>query len=141
MARVESWVPVQAERISSQETYAFRDLCREILSPGAVGVLEELESQIFDIYDLTELLDARLPKQARSDHADLIINRLARLSKMLPPDISRMPNEIFTAIEFIVYEILERPVHVGDAWMRLELLADEFRARPLIHDLVTGRAN
>jgi hypothetical protein len=60
---------------------------------------------------------------------------------MLPADISRMPNEIFTAIEFIVYEILKRPVNIGEAWLRLDLLAEEFRARPLIHELVTGRAN
>ena len=125
----------------SQNTYLFRELCREILSPGAVGVMEQLERHILEIYDMPELLDARLPGQDRPHHADLIVTRLGRLSKMLPPDISRMPNEIFTAIEFIVYEILKRPVNVGEAWLRLELLADEFRARPLIHDLVTGLAN
>lgn len=132
---------MSACRISVQETYEFRDLCREILSPGAVGVLEQLERHILEIYELTELLDARLPHRDRSEHADHITTRLTRLSRMLPPDISSMPNEIFTAIEFIVYEILERPVNIGEAWMRLELLADEFRARPLIHDLITGRAN
>jgi len=126
---------------TARETYEFRELCREILSPGAVGVMEQLEHHILEIYNLSELLDARLPDHERSEHADLIVTRLRRLSKMLPPDISRMPNEIFTAIEFIVYEILDRPVHVGEAWMRLELLAEEFRARPLVHDLVTGRAN
>ncbi len=103
--------------------------------------MEQLERHILDIYELPELLDARLPGSDRIRHSELIVTRLVRLSKMLPPDISRMPNEIFTAIEFIVYEILERPVNVGEAWIRLELLAEEFRARPLVHDLITGLAN
>ena len=132
-------MPPQPTR--SYDTYEFRDLCQEILSPGAVGVMEQLEEHILTIYDLPELLDARLPDQDRTDHADHIVTRLTRLSKMLPPDISRTPNEIFTAIEFIVYVILKRPVNIGEAWMRLDLLAEEFRARPLVHDLVMGTAN
>ena len=126
---------------TNQSTYEFRDLCREILSPGALGVMEQLERLILDIYELDELLDTQLPRRDRHEHADLILKRLGRLSLMLPPDISRMPNEIFTAIEFIVYEVHDRPVNIGEAWMRLELLADEFRSRPLVHDLVTGLAN
>ena len=125
----------------SNDTYQFRELCREILSPGAVGAMEQLEDHILAIYGLSELLDARLPGDDRSDHADHIMDRLGRLSKMLPPDISRTPNEIFTAIEFIVYVVLERPVNIGEAWMRLDLLAEEIRARPLVHDLVMGTAN
>lgn len=125
----------------TDETYVYRDLCREILSPGAVGAMEQLERMILEIYELEELLDARLPHDERPDHAEKIVARLARLSKLLPPDVSRMPNEIFTAIEFIVYEIEGRPVHVGEAWMRLELLAEQIRARPMVHDLITGLAN
>lgn len=103
--------------------------------------MEQLEEHILAIYELSELLDAQLPDQDRRDHAEQIMTRLGRLSKMLPPEISRTPNEIFTAIEFIVYEILKRPVNIGEAWMRLDLLADEIRARPLVHDLVMGSAN
>lgn len=103
--------------------------------------MEQLERLILDIYELDELLDTQLPHRDRHEHADVILKRLGRLSLMLPPDISRMPNEIFTAIEFIVYEVLERPVNIGEAWMRLELLADEIRSRPFVHDLVTGLAN
>jgi hypothetical protein len=103
--------------------------------------MEQLEEHILAIYELPELLDTQLPDQDRPEHADHIITRLGRLSKMLPPDISRTPNEIFTAIEFIVYEIKKRPVNIGEAWMRLDLLADEIRARPLVHDLVIGTAN
>ncbi|MEZ4521113.1 MAG: hypothetical protein R3A46_05660 [Thermomicrobiales bacterium] len=130
-----------AQSSSDQDTYAFRELCRQVLSPSAVGVLEQLEREILDIYSIDELLDAQLPRRMRSEHADFIIARIRRLSQMLPPDISRTPNEIFTAIEFIVYEILDRPINIGEAWMRLELLAEEFRARPLVHDLVIGMAN
>jgi hypothetical protein len=132
---------VQPLPASAAETYLFRDLCLEILSPGAVGIMEQLERPILDIYELDQLLDMRLPRSQRSEHADMIVTRIMRLSRMLPPDISRMPNEIFTAIEFIVYQVQQRPVNVGEAWMRLELLADEFRARPLVHDLITGMAN
>ena len=121
--------------------YAYRDLCREILSPGAFGVLEQLELEILNIYGLDELLETRLSTHDRPDHADKILQRVARLARMLPEDVSSMPNEVFTAIEFIVYEVLDRPVNIGEAWMRLDLLADEIRARPLIHDLVTGLAN
>lgn len=126
---------------AAPDTYVYRDLCREILSPGALGAMEQLERLILDIYELEVLLDARLPQGERSDHAQKILDRLTRLSKLLPPDVSRMPNEIFTAIEFIVYEIEQRPVHIGEAWMRLELLAEQIRARPLVHDLITGLAN
>jgi hypothetical protein len=52
-----------------------------------------------------------------------------------------MPNEVFTAIEFLVYEVHHRPIEFGEALLRLEILADEIRARPMLHDLVTGRAN
>ena len=52
-----------------------------------------------------------------------------------------MPNEVFTAIEFLIYEVHGQPMQLGEAIMRLEVLAEEIRARPLLHDLVTGRAN
>ncbi len=132
---------MQSTPSGSNTTYIYRELCQEILSPGAVGAMEQLEPHILNIYGLDELLDTRLPHIDRPDHADKITTRLSRLTKLLPPDVSSMPNEIFTAIEFLVYEIEQRPVRVGEAWMRLELLAEEIRARPLMHDLITGLAN
>lgn len=122
-------------------SYAFSELCREILSPGALGTLEELREEILNIYNLSELLDTRLPTEDRSNHRDKLTTRLQRVVKLLPPGVSPMPNEVFTAIEFLVYEIHERPIHIGEAIVRLELLADEIRERPLLHDLVIGRAN
>lgn len=52
-----------------------------------------------------------------------------------------MPNEVFTAIEFLLYEIDGEPIKIGEAILRLEILADEIRARPLLHDMLMGRAN
>jgi hypothetical protein len=121
--------------------YAFRELCGEILSPGAVGVMDELHQEILNIYDLDELLDRNLPVVDRPTHAERLENRLRRVTSLLPAGVSPMPNEVFTAIEFLIYEIEQRPIHIGQAIIRLELLAEEIRARPLLHSLVTGRAN
>jgi hypothetical protein len=121
--------------------YPFRDLARDVLSPGAVGTMEQLTPRIKEIYGLSELLDARLPLASRDEHATYLVNRIRRIVKMLPPDISPMPNEVFTAIEFLVHEIHGEPVQIGLALLRLESLADEIRARPLLHDLVMNRAN
>lgn len=124
-----------------QDLYEYEDLCREILSPGAVGTLEQLRDEILDIYGLPELLDTQLPIESRETHADKLRGRLQRVVKLLPAGVSPMPNEVFTAIEFLVYEVHGHPIHIGEAILRLELLADQIRGRPLLHDLITGRAN
>lgn len=123
------------------DSYPFADLCKEILSPGAIGTLEQLHDEIRTIYSLPELLETRLPVENRSEHAEKLRTRLQRVVRLLPPGISPMPNEVFTAIEFLVYEVHERPIMIGEAIVRLELLADEIRERPMLHDLVIGRAN
>jgi hypothetical protein len=133
--RVSSWRDIDTD------SYRFRDLCSEILSPGALGTMEQLREEILVIYDLPELLETRLPGPDRTIHADKLRTRLQRVVKLLPQGVSPMPNEVFTAIEFLVYEIHERPIRIGEAIVRLELLADEIRGRPLLHDLLTGRAN
>lgn len=125
----------------SADVYCFEDLCREVLSPGAVGTMDQLREEILEIYDLPELLDARLPVLERPQHAEKLRTRLHRVVRLLPAGISPMPNEIFTAIEFLVYEVHERPIRIGEAIVRLELLAEEIRDRPLLHALLTGRAN
>jgi hypothetical protein len=126
---------------SPPESYAFRELVRDVLSPGAVGVLERLSARILEIYDLPELLDARLPLAERDWHAERLVTRVQRVVRMLPPDISPMPNEVFTAIEFLQYEIHGEPIVIGKALMRLEILAEEIRERPLLYDLMMNRAN
>jgi len=132
---------VAEERLNPRDYYAFHELCREILSPGAVGVMEQLREEILEIYDLEELLETRLPVEDRARHSEQLEERLKRVVRLLPLGVSPMPNEVFTAIEFLIYQVEERPVHIGQAIVRLELLAEEIRARPLLHSLVTGRAN
>lgn len=125
----------------TSDSYVFEELCREILSPGAVGTMGQLRDEILTIYDLPQLLDAQLPATERPEHAEKLRTRLQRVVRLLPAGVSPMPNEIFTAIEFLVYEVHERPIRIGEAIVCLELLAEEIRERPLIHDLITGRAN
>lgn len=121
--------------------YAFRDLLDDVLSPGALGALGQLSEPIAEIYGLPELLDAQLPRAERAQHAAALTTRLRRVVRFLPPDVSPMPNEVFTAIEFLVYEIHKEPVRIGEALMRLDALAEEIRSRPLLHDMLLGRAN
>jgi hypothetical protein len=124
-----------------QGFYHFRDLVEDVLSPGAVGTLEQLTPRILEIYGLGELLDRQLPADMRDEHAERLVTRVKRVVRLLPADVSPMPNEVFTAIEFLLYEIDGEPVKIGEAILRLEILADEIRARPLLHDLLMGRAN
>ena len=123
------------------DSYPFAELCREILSPGAIGTMQQLHDEILDIYGLPELLETPLPVENRDHHVDKLRTRLQRVVKLLPAGISPMPNEVFTALEFLVYEVHGQPILIGEAIIRLEMLADEIRGRPLLHDLLTGRAN
>jgi hypothetical protein len=103
--------------------------------------MQQLHDEILGIYGLPELLETPLPVENRDHHADKLRTRLQRVVKLLPAGISPMPNEVFTALEFLVYEVHGQPILIGDAIIRLEMLADEIRGRPLLHDLLTGRAN
>jgi hypothetical protein len=123
------------------EHYLFRDLVNDVLSPGAVGTLEQLTPRILEIYGLAELLDRQLPAAQRDEHAERLVTRIKRVVRLLPADVSPMPNEVFTAIEFLLYEIDGEPIKIGEAILRLEILADEIRSRPLLHDMLMGRAN
>jgi hypothetical protein len=126
---------------SAAPLYPYHELCREVLSPGAVGVMRILEERILEIYQLSDLLERRLPAPDRQAHEEALTNRLRRVIRFLPDGVSPTPNEVFTAIEFLIYEIDGRPIRVGEAILRLELLADEIRAEPILHDLATGVAN
>ncbi len=124
-----------------QGFYHFRELVSDVLSPGAVGTLEQLTPRILEIYGLAELLDRQLPAEMREEHAERLVTRIKRVVRLLPADVSPMPNEVFTAIEFLLYEIDGEEIRIGEAILRLEILADEIRARPLLHDMLMGRAN
>jgi hypothetical protein len=123
------------------ETYAYREFLEQVISPVALSVIDRLAPQISEIYSLGELLDAQLPSAERSLHEERFNERLSRIVRLLPADVSPMANEVFTAIEFLIYEIHGEPVKVGVAWARLEELGDEIRADPLLQSLLTGRAN
>lgn len=123
------------------ETYAYREFLEQVISPIALSVIDRLTPQISEIYSLGELLDAQLPSGERTVHEARFVERLTRIVRLLPPDVSPMANEVFTAIEFLIYEIHGEPVKVGVAWARLEELGDEIRSDPLLQSLLTGRAN
>lgn len=123
------------------ETYPYREFLERVISPVALSILERLSPVITDIYNLDDLLDTQVPSGERDRHEEIFTERLKRIVRLLPPDISPMPNEVFTAIEFLIYQINGEPVRLGLAIARLEELSDEMKADPLLHSLITGRAN
>lgn len=125
----------------TEETYPYRELLAEVISPVAVSVLERMWPVIAQIYDLEQLLDAPMPAGERGTHAELFTERLRRIVRLLPANVSPMPNEVFTAIEFLIYQVHHEPILLGQAIARLEVLSEEIKADPMLHSLVTGRAN
>ncbi|MEX2426348.1 MAG: hypothetical protein WD401_06240 [Thermomicrobiaceae bacterium] len=121
--------------------YTYRDFLRSVISPAAISVLERLFPVISDLYALDELLETPLPIEDHDIHRDRFLTRLKRIVGMLPTHISPMPNEVFCAIEFLVHEIHGEPILLGQAILRLEYLGDEIKSDPLLHSLVTGKAN
>lgn len=122
-------------------TCTYREFLAAVISPVALSLIERLTPVITDIYELDALLEVELPLDRRGVLADRFTDRLRRIVSLLPPDVSPMPNEIFTAVEFLLYEVRGEPIHIGLAIARLEELAEEFKADPLLHCLITGRAN
>jgi hypothetical protein len=122
-------------------TCTYREFLSTVISPVALSLLERLTPVIADIYQLDGLLDVQLPVEQRGVLAERFTDRLRRIVSLLPPHVSPMPNEIFTAVEFLLYEVRGEPIRVGLAIARLEELAEEFKADPLLHCLITGRAN
>lgn len=123
------------------ETYPYREFLRPLISPVALSVLERMTPVISDIYDLDQLLETPMSPDHRAEHEELFTERLRRIVRLLPPEVSPMPNEVFTAIEFLIYQIHGEPIRIGLAIARLEELGDEIKADPTLHSVVTGRAN
>lgn len=121
--------------------HTYRDFLRTVISSSAISVLERLYPIISELYALDELLEAPLPVADQAIHRERFLARLKRIVRTLPPHISPMPNEIFCAIEFLVHEIHGEPILLGQAIFRLEYLGDEIKSDPVLHSLVTGRAN
>ena len=124
-----------------QETYPYRAFLAEVISPVALSVLERMTPAIYEIYGLDELLDAPLPLTERDAHQERFTERLTRIVRLLPPDVSPMANEVFTAIEFLIYEVHQEPILIGLALARLEELSEQIKSDPLLHSLILGRAN
>lgn len=121
--------------------YTYREFLDTVISPSAISVLDRMYPAIAELYAIDELLEAPLPVEDRAIHRDRFLTRLRRIVKMLPPHISPMPNEVFCAIEFLVHEINGEPILLGQAILRLEYLGEEIKADPMLHSLVTGKAN
>jgi hypothetical protein len=121
--------------------YTYRDFLRTVISPTAISVLERMYPTISELYAIDELLETPFPIEDEAIHQDRFLTRLRRIVGMLPPHISPMPNEVFCAIEFLVHEIHQEPILLGQAIYRLEYLGDEIKSDPMLHSLVTGKAN
>jgi hypothetical protein len=122
-------------------TYPYREFLQDVISPTAISVIERMDPLISEIYAVDELLDTPMPRAERETHRERFTARLERIVGMLPPHVSPMPNEVFTALEFFVHEIRGDPILIGVAIYRLESLGDEIKSDPLLHSLVTGKAN
>jgi hypothetical protein len=119
----------------------YRDVLMAVLSPGALVVLERLTSLICALYDLDLLLDYPVADQQQGSLRERLSERLERIVALLPSDVSPMANEVFTAVETLVTDVLGRELFLGEEIRRLELLDEAFRNDPLLFQLVRGRAN
>lgn len=122
-------------------TYTYREFLQSVISPAAISVVDRMFPVISELYSVDEILNVPLPAEDYSIHRERFLKRLKRIVGTLPPHISPMPNEVFCAIEFLVHEIHGRPIMLGQAIFRLEYLGDEIKSDPLLHSLVTGKAN
>jgi hypothetical protein len=119
----------------------YRDVLMAVLSPGALVVLERLTPLICALYDLDLLLDYPVADQQQGSLRERLSERLERIVALLPSDVSPMANEVFTAVETLVTDVLGRELFLGEEIRRLELLDEAFRNDPLLFQLVRGRAN
>jgi len=119
----------------------YRDVLMAVLSPGALVVLERLTPLICALYDLDLLLDYPVADQQQGSLRERLSERLERIVALLPSDVSPMANEVFTAVETLVTDVLGRELFLGEEIRRLELLDEAFRSDPLLFQLVRGRAN
>jgi len=119
----------------------YRDVLMAVLSPGALVVLERLTPLICALYDLDLLLDYPVADQQQGSLRKRLSERLERIVALLPSDVSPMANEVFTAVETLVTDVLGRELFLGEEIRRLELLDEAFRNDPLLFQLVRGRAN
>lgn len=119
----------------------YREVLQAVLSPPAMTLLERLTPVICALYQIEVLLEAEVPLQERARLRERLTGRLERIVAILPADVSPTANEVFTAVEVLVTDVLGRELRIGEEIARLEILTQVFRSDPLLYQLVRGQAN
>lgn len=119
----------------------YRAVLEPVLSPAALAVLDRLTPVICALYQLEMLLDTAVPAEDHARLRDRLVSRLERIVAILPADVSPTANEIFTAVEVLVMDVLGRELRIGEEIARLETLTEVFRSDPYLYQLVCGQAN
>ncbi len=119
----------------------YREVLQAVLSPAAMTLLERLTPVICALYQIELLLETEVPVQERARLRDRLTGRLERIVTILPADVSPTANEVFTAVEVLVTDVLGRELRIGEEIARLEILTQVFRSDPLLYQLVRGQAN
>lgn len=119
----------------------YRDVVMPVLSPAALTVLEWLTPLICALYQIELLLEMEVPHEDQRRLRERLSGRLERILAILPPDVSPTANEVFTAVEVLVTDVLGRELQIGEEIARLETLTDTFRTDPLLYQLVRGQVN
>jgi len=119
----------------------YRDVLSGVLSPTALVLLERLTPLICALYQLELLLETQVPSEDQSRLRSRLCDRLERIVALLPPEVPPTANEVFTAVEVLVMDVLGRPIGIGEEIARLETLTEVFRSDPLLYQLVRGQVN
>lgn len=119
----------------------YRDVLGPVLSPAALTLLERLTPFICALYEIELLLEMEVPPVEHQRLRERVTGRLERIVAILPPDVPPTANEVFTAIEVLVTDVLGRELRVGEEIARLEVLSEAFRNDPLLYQLARGQVN
>lgn len=119
----------------------YREVLAPVLSPAALLLLERLTPLICTLYRIELLLEAEVPPERHGQLRERLSGRLERIVGILPPDVSPTANEVFTAIEVLVTDVLGRELRIGEEIARLEALTEAFRRDPLLYQLARGHVN
>ncbi len=119
----------------------YREVLGPVLSPAALTLLERLTPLICSLYEIELLLEMEVPPVEHQRLRERVTGRLERIVAILPPDVPPTANEVFTAIEVLVTDVLGRELRVGEEIARLEVLSEAFRNDPLLYQLARGQVN
>ncbi len=119
----------------------YREVLQPILSPAALTLLERLTPLICMLYELERLLETEVPMVEHQRLRARVTGRLKQIVTLLPPDVPATANEVFTAIEVLVMDVLGRELRVSEEIARLEALSEAFHTDPLLYQLARGQVN